>query len=211
MGLYKKFSAPIGTPGNALLNWERCSAAGILSYGWSYRCAAFNLVALQKKNEHGSIDNHALPILFLYRHSFELYLKALVYRAALISIDENELAQAIPKLWREHSLLKLAQMSAPLLEAKSLACFADVHDNVIALAEELDEIDPGSYSFRYPVTSKGKSALPPNFLTNIFVFADTVEDVLDELREYCHWVEGVRVESSHQMKFALHHLRGHES
>jgi hypothetical protein len=206
MGLHEKFAAPIGTPGNALLNWERCSAAGISSYGWSYRCAAFSLVRMREKNEFDTIDNHALPILFLYRHSFELYLKALVYRAALVSIEERELVDAIPRLWREHSLLRLVQMSAPLLEAKSLACFEDVHDKVKALATELDEVDSGSYAFRYPVTAKGESALPPNFLTNIFVFSETMESTLDDLREYCRWVEGIQVQCSQQMKLALHHL-----
>lgn len=211
MGLYEKFSAPIGTPGNALLNWERCSAAGISSYAWSYRCAAFSLVRLREEKEFDTIDNHALPILFLYRHALELYLKALVYRAALISIDENELVDAIPRLWREHSLLRLVQMSAPLLEAKSLACFADVREKVKLLAEKLDEVDSGSYAFRYPVTARGQSALPANFLTNIFVFSETMESALEDMREYCRWVEGIQVQASQQMKLALHHLRDRES
>lgn len=154
--VFQKFHAPVGTYGNALLNWRSNSAAEITTYAWSYRCAAMNLISFRERREIGSIDEHALPILFLYRHSFELYLKALVYRAALVSIAEEELALAIPRLWREHSLVRLLEMSKPLLRSKYVHMWDnELEEKVAHVATEVDGVDAGSYAFRYPVTSSG--------------------------------------------------------
>lgn len=207
--LFQKFTAPIGTYGNALLNWRSCSAAEIATYAWSYRYAAMNLISLRQNHEIVSIDEHALPILFLYRHSFELYLKALVYRAALVSITEEELVLVLPKLWREHSLLRLLEMSTPLLRSKYVYMWdEELEQKITNVAADLDEVDSGSYAFRYPVTSRGQPALPPHFQMNIFVYSEILENVLDDLREICRSLEERRIESSAQMKLVLHHLRG---
>lgn len=206
--VFQKFQAPIGSHGNALLNWRTNSAAEIITYAWSYRCAAMNLISHRERREFVSIDEHALPILFLYRHAFELYLKALVYRAALVSIAEEELTLAIPKLWREHSLLRLLEMCGPLLRSKYVHMWDDELEEKIAhVAGELDEIDAGSYAFRYPVTSSGQPALPTHFQTNIFVYSEILENVMDDLAELCRFLEGKRIESSTQMKLVLHKLR----
>lgn len=77
-----------------------------------------NLIASHEGSQFMNIDERALPILFLYRHSLELYLKALVYRAAVVSIAEEELVLAVPRLWREHSLVRLLEMSSPLLHSR---------------------------------------------------------------------------------------------
>jgi len=201
------FSAPVGAHGNALLNWRPNSAAEIATYAWSYRGAAANLISSYRGNETGTIDERALPILFLYRHAFELYLKALVYRAAVVSIAEEELVLALPRLWREHSLVRLLEMSFPLLRSRYLFMWDDeLEEKIARVAKGLDEVDSGSYAFRYPVTSKGQPSLPTHMLTNIFVFSEILENVLDDLSEICRFLESKRIESSAQMKLALHTL-----
>jgi hypothetical protein len=206
--LFQDIAAPIAAYGDALLNWRRSATSDITAYAHSYRCAAANLISLRDRRKFGSTDEHALPVLFLYRHSFELYLKALVCRAALVSIAEEELVLAIPRLWREHSLLRLLEMCTPLLTSRYVDMWDDELEQKIAhVAGELDEVDPGSYAFRYPVTSRGQPALPSNFRTNIFAYAEMLENVLDDLTEICRSLEGRRVESSAQMKLALHSLR----
>ncbi|HAF44443.1 MAG TPA: hypothetical protein DCK83_05755 [Gallionellaceae bacterium] len=207
MPIFEIFSAPSGTYGNALINWKTQSANEIVDFAASYRYAAMNLVSFREQRGAGTIDHGALPILFLYRHSFELYLKAMVYRAAVLSINDDELVRALPRLWREHSLMRLLQMSAPVLQASSsrpLVQSGDLQRQITTLASKIDDIDPGSYSFRYPVNSKGDSALPKYFLTNIFVFADEMEGVLDELSQFCRELEAERLQTSPQMKLALH-------
>lgn len=210
--LFDLSQSPIGTYGNTLLNWKVNAAGEITAYASSYRCAAMNLISLREQRGIGSIDEHALPILFLYRHSFELYLKAIVYRAALVSISEEELNIAIPKLWREHSLLRLLEMSGPLVRSKYVHMWdEELEEKVAHVAGELDKVDIGSYAFRYPVTSNGRPALPSHFQTNIFVYSEILENVLDDLSNLCRFLESRRIESSAQMKLALHSLRRHEN
>jgi hypothetical protein len=205
--LSQVFAAPIGTPGNALLNWKANSAAEIVAYASSYRSAAMGLIATYEGSQFMNIDERALPILFLYRHSLELYLKALVYRAAVVSIAEEELVLAVPRLWREHSLVRLLQMSSPLLHSRHFHSWdEELEEKIGRVVRSLDEVDPGSYAFRYPVTSSGRPSLPAHFFTNIFAFSEVLENVLDDLSDICRCLEGRRLDASAQMKLALHTL-----
>lgn len=149
--------------------------------------------------------------MFLYRHSFELYLKAIVYRAAVLTINEQELIAALPKLWREHSLVALFQMARPVLKecaARPLTVTGELERRIESLACEIDSVDSGSYSFRYPITSRGESSLKGTFLTNIFMFSEHVESVLDDVAQFCGSLENEHLRSSEQMKLALHHIQG---
>lgn len=205
--IFEMFSASSGTYGNAFLNWRSCAASDLLAYAASYRNAAMNLIAFRSQREFGAIDEAALPILFLYRHAFELYLKVVVYRAAMLTISEQELLSALPRLWKEHSLISLLGMAEPILNAKGsrlLVQSGDLYKKVEDLSLKIDQVDQGSYSFRYPVTSRGNRSLPKNFLTNIFVFSDAVETVLDDLSQFCASLEDERLQASEQMKLALH-------
>jgi hypothetical protein len=204
------FSAPLYTYGNALINWKGSPTGDLTTYAHSYRNAARSLVAMHQKQVYGTIDEGALPILFLYRHAIELYLKAIVFKAAIVSINEAELSTALPKLWKEHSLVKLAEMARPVINArtgKPFAIMGDLEQKIVDLVGRIDKIDPGSYTFRYPVTSRGNSALPGLFMTNIFVFSEEVESVLSEMAEFCLHLEGKLLEVSDQIKLALHDLR----
>jgi hypothetical protein len=203
------FAAPLYTYGNALINWRGDPTKDLTVFAESYRYAAMNLVADYERRKYGAIDEAALPILFLYRHSFELYLKAIIYRAAAISIDEAKLHIVLPKLWREHSLVALATMAKPVIGIDSghlLALNGELAEKISDLAGEIDKIDSGSYSFRYPVTSRGTAALPPVFLTNIFVLSQRMETVLDDVAQFCRYLEDVRIQASDQIKLALHNL-----
>ena len=211
MSIYQFFAAPVGTYGNALVNWTSKPVEDLIAYAGSYRGAAMNLVAFRERLKIGSIDHSALPILFLYRHSFELYLKTIVFRAATLTINEEELHRAIPRLWREHSLLTLVEMAKPVLvhSTKSpLTVTGELEQKVNDLARCLDEVDSGSYSFRYPVTSHGHASLPMCFLTNIFIFSEHIERVLDDVAQFCSSLEDDRIQTSEQMKFALNPISG---
>ena len=138
-------------------------------------------------------------------------IKAIVFRAAVLSMDEGDLEVALPRLWREHSLLALTEMARPVLMAnltRLLTATGELQEKIQELAQKIDAVDPGSYSFRYPVTSRGESALPSRFLTNIFTFSERIEYVLDDIAHFCRSLEKERMHSSDQMKLALHVLTG---
>lgn len=187
MGLIHFFSSPIGTHGNAVLNWAAEPTDDVIAYARSYRAAANRLRQAEESREFGALDQDACPILFLFRHSLELYLKAVICRAALISVSETELADMLPRLWREHSLMRLLAMAEPILEAlrRSLPALQFVSDDALRVVDELDRIDPGSYVFRYPVTAKGGASLQHTMLVNIFVFSDQVDEALTYFSDIC--------------------------
>jgi hypothetical protein len=206
MSIFEFFSAPVGTPGNAVLNWDGRGARQILSYAWVYQRAAATVVAFHRRGPPVAIDESALPIVFLYRHALELYLKAIIFHAAVVTINDNELREALPRLWREHSLVRLLKMANPVLTDPANP-FIQPGNSDIELSEvvrKIDGVDPGSYSFRYPVTSMGNAALPSTVFLNIFVLSETMELLFDDLGEFCRGLEGRGVHASQQMKLALH-------
>jgi hypothetical protein len=205
VGIFHFYSAPVGTPGNAVLNWTAEPVTDILAYARSYREAAFRLVQVQEKREYGEVDHAACPIIFLYRHSLELYLKAMIYRAARVSVSDSELLEVLPRLWREHSLRRLFDMAEPVIELLArhlLPVLGGVREDVMDLVGELDEVDPGSYAFRYPVTGAGAPSLPQTVLVNVFKFAQRAEDATVYLSDMCGYL-GRAIPPSSQLRIAL--------
>ena len=60
-----------------------------------------------------------------------------------------------------------------------------VHEDVLEVIDELDRIDPGSYTFRYPVTAKGSPSLAGATLVNVFLFAERVDEALTYFSDIC--------------------------
>lgn len=195
-------------PGNALVNWSGRPLEDLLSYAETYRSAACGLVHRHRKLNLNTPDHQVLPILFLYRHSLELFLKAIVYHAAEVSIAQTEMAVALPRLWREHSLVKLHRMAIPVLQVNRImdADPEELGSQLANAAAAIDAFDAGSYSFRYPVTSTGSSSLPTAFLVNMFFYSDEMELLLETCLTFCRGLKRDAKQSSAQMKLALHSL-----
>ena len=207
MSIYEFFSAPRGTKCCPVELGEPGATGNPHLYrGISAR--RLHQVAYWKQHPPLAIDSAALPIVFLYRHALELYLKAIVFQAAVRTINEEELKQAVPRLWKEHSLTKLVKTAEPVLTDPThpLVWSGELHRKLLAIASEIDAIDPGSYSFRYPVTSKGTSSLPGNVFLNIFVLSEAMESAFDDARQFCHSLENKERSVFGQMKLSLHSL-----
>ena len=210
MNIARFFCPQDHAAGNALLNWTGRPVQDLVAYAETYRSAACRLVHAHRELKITALDHHALPVLFLYRHSFELFLKAIVYFSATISISESKIATALPRLWREHSLVRLHAMAAPVLQESrpALVDAADLGQAILRMARLIDDIDPGSYSFRYPVTTTGQASLPNPLLTNIFSFSEAIEEVLSDALDFCRGLGHDSRPASKQMKLALHGLVG---
>ncbi|WP_418120762.1 hypothetical protein [Variovorax sp. 350MFTsu5.1] len=190
-------ASPIGTHGNVLLNWRASAPEDVVAYAVAYRGAAHVLSdALEGRGDTVQIDHDACPIVFLYRHAIELYLKAMLYRIASMSVDGQALRQLLPRLWREHSLAKLLDMAQPVLAAmreKLPLALRAFDEEELQFLSELDRIDPGSYAFRYPVASTGGPSLPGGLRMNVFAFAQMADRTLDALHVRClYFMEQVR-------------------
>ena len=57
----------------------------------------------------------------------------------------------------------------------------ETFDDVRCMVKEVEDIDPRSYSFRYPMNKKGAPALPHHYIINVLSFARDMDSVLDLL------------------------------
>jgi hypothetical protein len=194
--------------GNSLVNWLGRPLEDILTYAETYRSAACRLVHAHRELNLNTPDHQVLPILFLYRHSLELFLKAIIYHGAEATIPQDELTIALPRLWREHSLVKLQKMAIPVFQANDGIDLdpEELEKRLASTAHAIDEFDTGSYAFRYPVTTTGFSSLPPTFMVNMFFYSDEMESLLTKCLTFCQGLKRDVKYSSAQMKLALHSL-----
>ena len=151
--------------GNVRFNLiERDPIDELSIYALGYHIAGKTLVEKLESNR-GYGDYEAYPIFFLYRHSLELYLKAIVYRGArLLGMISNDTIDT-NKLLTKHGL----SMWLPAIKAifKRLEWEKDFgipsirkFEDFANLVNGIEKIDPLSYNFRYPVNTKGEAALP---------------------------------------------------
>jgi hypothetical protein len=183
----RAFSDPDRVHGDIVINWRSRPVTDVVAFAAGYKNAAHELVAsLERAVSYP--DHRGYPVLFLFRHSVELYLKALAYRAAQLYMLETDLNIAIPRLWREHSLPRLLETVKPILAALDPDCargYKNIPEEVAEIIGKIDALDPASYAFRYPVTSVGEPALPHHLVVNVLVYAAEVQPVLDWLSGAC--------------------------
>ncbi len=125
------------------------SAGDWENYAEGYRSAAFHLMD-QLASEGGRTLGAAIryPIVYLFRHSIEVYLKSIHREAAqlLDNLSNPDTVHDLTKLWTE--LRPLVEEIWPDGDRKDL-------DNVGRLIAEISILDPASYSFRYPTAKNG--------------------------------------------------------
>ena len=127
-----------------------------------------------------------MPGGFLYRHSLELYLKAILH-----GDGKNFLAKTPdPKLLKEHRLTPLVPFVRELFE-KFLApnTFGSrqfqTFDEFEVLVKDLERVDKKSFAFRYPVDLDDNGALSERFTFSVRLFAEKMDDVLRTLAGAC--------------------------
>ena len=128
----------------------------------------------------------AYPIIFLYRHAFELHMKAIILVGSPMLDIKGMAAIDREALLRTHSLDKLRQDLERVfrsygwkwdLGTDDFRCLADFRKTIA----ELHDIDKGSYTFRYPLDTKGTASLAPNFRFNLFAFCDVLDNLFPVL------------------------------
>lgn len=152
---------------------------GAFARGYASAAAALAEGLLEKPR---FADNEAYPIVFLYRHAFELYLKGLYYRAQLILAFRDEKPVRFDAL-HNHKLVPLADVFQRLCNAlfpndQELSRIASL---VRRYALELELIDKGSYSYRYPIDTNGKASTTRNQIVNLRAFHESMKMLLDDL------------------------------
>lgn len=111
------------------------------------------------------------PIVFLYRHYLELRIKKLILGCKIL-LDED------PKFKKYHKLKELWKDCKALIkrvEPQSEARDLEAIDEIII---QFSKVDPGSYSFRYPITKQDEKSLPEDLkYINLRNFSEIMERV----------------------------------
>ena len=132
-------------------------------------------------------DFRAYPIVFLYRHALELYLKAIILVGSDMLTLKDQPKIERQQLFKNHDLDQLREYAECVFEAYEWGWdlgnsnFRSVAD-LRTIIGEFQEIDPRSSSFRYPVKTTGKASLEEDFRFNIFKFASILDDLFPTLQ-----------------------------
>ena len=158
-----------------------------------------------------SNDLDACPIIFLYRHALELYLKGAIRTGTKILHLLGNIPPDLKSL-EGHHLTSLLPAVKQIFNAIGETWETDINglrtfDEFKMLVEELDEADPGSYSFRYPI-GKGKrpqGTVPHHFVFNVIEFAHQMNQLLSLLDGVNTFLEeewNVRAEAAYEAQQA---------
>ncbi len=169
--------------GNVVFNFTGRPIEDLTTFALGYQQAAHTLAA-RLGQSRGYADYEGYPVLFLYRHSLELYLKAIVYRGAMLLGLVAEERPDTRGLFDRHELVRLLPAVRAIFkemdwdfEGSGVASFADFEGFIRAM----DSIDPRSYAFRYPMNRCGEADLPHHFVVNVVAFAEKMDRLLQLL------------------------------
>jgi len=189
-------------PGRVVLNWSNDPVHDLEMLTEKYRAVAHDRVAVlraQRRGIQGSDCFEAYPIVFLYRQAFELVLKSIVLAGAVLLREEGDEPMPIQKM--KHQLTPLFAEVCRIfgkfgggkddpwnLKVDGLRTYDDFE----AIVREFDEVDSGSYAFRYSMKTDGSTAsVDPGFEFDLFAFAETMDTVLLRLTGVPEWIRDV--------------------
>ena len=168
--------------GNVVLNFLGNPVDDLAAFARGYHDAG-KLLARKLASPTGYRDFDGYPTLFLYRHSLELYIKAVVYRGAQLVhlLDVGRIDTS--KLFKSHKLSGLLPALTSVLESLNRKGDFETpslqsYDEFTDLVRGVDEIDPDSFTFRYPITKGRQPAVEHHTVLNAVAFAEHLDPVL---------------------------------
>ncbi|MGO9122475.1 MAG: hypothetical protein ACLQPD_33280 [Desulfomonilaceae bacterium] len=171
--------------GNVVFNFRHDPISDLAAFAAGYHEAGKRLCRTFVSSGHYR-DFDGYPILFLYRHSLELYMKAIVYRGAqlLHLLDITRLDTS--KLFKVHRLSALLPGIKIIFDGVGWTWETDVpgmrtFQEFSELVEGIEELDPASYTFRYPTDTQGHAALGHHTRINCLAFARNLDPILELL------------------------------
>ena len=175
--------------GTVILNWVGTPDREFTWYGEAFHQAAKSLVDQLRNDSRFGLYGppphsfKAVPIVYMYRHAMELYLKGIVLAGSEVLPLHGKPEVNLKSVLAVHKLQDLLRVVEQIFEAfgwdwdfalprfRTLAAFR-------AAVAELDSIDAQSSAFRYPTQKDGTTAsLESHFRFNLFDFCDTLDPV----------------------------------
>jgi hypothetical protein len=179
--------------GNVVLNFMGSAHNEMAAMADAYLRSAV-LLSEHFRGKSGYSDLDGCPIVFLYRHSLELFFKAIcTYGNSLGNImEEPELHT--PDVFKGHYLEPRLKTIKAIFSAvgweEDYPYMGLESPDFEAIVREFDRVDGGSFTFRYPVKKDGKTAsVDKHFIFNIPKFCEQMEPILRNLSGACTGLE----------------------
>jgi hypothetical protein len=161
---------------DVVLNWHGHSIEKLGQYAEAYHSAA--KVMFEKASEEQLRDIGACPVVFLYRLSLELWLKAILISGSRILELQGKDSETTEIILRKgHDLPKLLQAFKLLCTRLDWKWNSD-HRALAAMVVHFHQVDRGSFSFRYPVHLDGEAALGEDFRFDLRTFCSRMDEIL---------------------------------
>lgn len=169
-------------PGNHY--WEKWS-----TYVRGYKLAADLLVKLILEGRSEAVmDTLVMPVVFNYRQYIELSLKLLIIKLDVI----NHAPYKIPAT---HNLETLWQKAKNGLKIVNVTEPPESFESIARILSEFMQYDPGSFSFRYPVSKDGALVLENLRHINVRRLCDAIQELDDAFQPIAYQV-GYHFEAS---------------
>lgn len=143
-------------------------------------------------------DFDAYPVAFLYRHALELYLKNIIYRAALLMTFKH-MDNVDANLYNNHDLTVLSEKAATILQRlfPSDADLQQLSEEIVMVSSEFSDIDANSFAYRYPIDRSGNPSTRPNQVVSLEALYQTMSDLFEKMDTLDF---GLQVETSQAQK-----------
>lgn len=172
-------------PSTFVISFTRSPRKDFSIFGKGYFRAATSLAKPLLDNHTSFPDYDGYPIVFLLRHSLELYLKGCLNQISLVAaLTKNEdLARKLSDDRNNHHLCPLAsllQETLYILFPEDTGLF-EVQKKIITIASEFDAIDRESYAFRYPTNKHHEASTKKHLSINLRIMVDMVSEIIEYL------------------------------
>jgi hypothetical protein len=171
--------------GNAVLNFQDAASGEFGVYARAFHKAGQALFErMFDKSSYNSLEG--CPIIFLYRHALELYLKAIVLHGEAILQMNGKALLTNRGLLQKHNLLPFLPLLKQTFAAVGWTWELDIEglhtfEEVGELLRDFETVDQGSYTFRYPIDKKGNPSVPAHFMVSMPTFCQRMDALLESL------------------------------
>ncbi len=166
-----------------ILDWHNVPEGEFFLYARAFRAAAKKMALAVEFGPGPSTKFAACPVVFMYRHALELHLKALI-----LGGGRNFLATKPDRMsvYKTQSVSWLAQFVCQIVTTlnweKEFRCEGiETLADFKAFVEDVNSVDPGPYSFRYPASADAQDSVENNSTFSVLEFGRRMDALLELL------------------------------
>jgi hypothetical protein len=198
--------------GNIVLNFQHAADSEFGVYARAFHTAGKALFE-QMFDRASYNDLEGCPIIFLYRHALELYLKAIVLHGNVIMQINGKTLLTNRSLLQKHTVLPFFPLLKQTFDAVGWTWDVDIEglqtfEEVEALLRDFETVDIGSYTFRYPIDTKGNPSVPHHFMVHMPTFCKRMNALLESLEAA---LMGLEVTEDRMLEAAYGKVESHKS